>query len=210
MTTPTAAPDIEAMIAEIEQAAIEARYLEGKRIRPAYMDPRLHNAREALRTALAAGAKAVEEVDHLSDQLHEARQQPWPKWAERILQILQGYGYEAEEDGVDLPECLADWFEGFDSEQTLAKSAARALASEARVRELEAELVVATERKRNNDADMLAEIRTLKADIERKDAALRTAHRALSHPRDGWFDNVCNEALPVVSAALAKKEPAHE
>lgn len=35
-------------------------------------------------------------------------------------------------------------------------------------------------------------------------AALEVAHHALSHPTDGWKDEVENKALPIVSAAIAK------
>lgn len=66
---------------------------------------------EQTQKALAA---CRDELASVEDELHKARQQPWPEWANRIWAVLQSCGFSDDGDGVDLPELLADWVEGMD------------------------------------------------------------------------------------------------
>lgn len=80
------------------------------------------------------------ERDSLADELEDAKQLPWPRWAEEITKKLQSYGVEVDEfDGWDLPNDLDEWLAGAIEVET-GKLEARLTAAEAEVTRLRAAL----------------------------------------------------------------------
>ncbi|GAO78685.1 hypothetical protein [Sphingopyxis sp. C-1] len=64
-------------------------------------------------------AKQVEEIAKLTDERDEALAGPWPKWAADLLAIIREYTGPCPEDGwegVDLPEEMRVWLEGYRDE----------------------------------------------------------------------------------------------
>lgn len=71
--------------------------------------------------AIAALSKQVEELD---DELVDARLEPWPEWADKLLRILQDFGAEYDaDDEINLPDELAEWLHHYASD--LKQSRAR-------------------------------------------------------------------------------------
>jgi len=64
-------------------------------------------------------AAAREEITKLTDERDEALAGPWPKWASDLLDIVREYTGPCPEDGwegVDLPEEMRVWLEGYRDE----------------------------------------------------------------------------------------------
>lgn len=60
-----------------------------------------------------------EEIARLTDERDEALAGPWPKWASDLLDILREYTGPCREDaeeGVDLPEEMRIWLDGYRDE----------------------------------------------------------------------------------------------
>jgi thiamine pyrophosphate-dependent acetolactate synthase large subunit-like protein len=71
--------------------------------------------------ALAHEAAAA--IAALEKQVEDAREQPWPEWAEKLLRLLQEWGAEYEaDDEINLPDELAEWLHHYASD---LKQAAR-------------------------------------------------------------------------------------
>lgn len=58
-----------------------------------------------------------ERIDELEEKLIEARQGPWPEWAEKLLRLLEEWGCEYDaDDEINLPDELAEWLNGYAGE----------------------------------------------------------------------------------------------
>lgn len=90
----------------------------------------------ALQSQAAKLKEVEEERERLSDRVQELSTAPWPDWAKRIYDMLVVYGFSPDSEEVDLPDVLAGWLEDFDPADH-----ARALAAEARLAQMRADVV---------------------------------------------------------------------
>lgn len=71
-----------------------------------------------------------EEIARLEDELSDARYEPWPEWARKVLAVIRkrsGYdGYDDAENGVDLPEELDETMAELEREAERGTQDARA------------------------------------------------------------------------------------
>lgn len=75
--------------------------------------------RERFKLAATDLAAQAEEIAKLTDERDEALTGPWPKWAADLLGIIREYTGPCPEDGwegVDLPEEMRVWLEGYRAE----------------------------------------------------------------------------------------------
>ncbi len=73
--------------------------------------------RKTCEQAADAIAALTKQADDLSDELVDARLEPWPEWAEKLLRILQDFGAEYEaDDEIDLPDELREWLHHYASD----------------------------------------------------------------------------------------------
>lgn len=93
------------------------------------------------------------EVERLEEELYEAKQAPWPAWAEQILRKLRKYGVDPG-DEIDLAEEFDEWIDS---------------AIENEVAALNAEV---------RAADLWVEVTQLRAEVERLQDALTPFARA--------------------------------
>lgn len=102
------------------------------------------------------------EVDHLTDEVSDLQQEPWPKWAELILARMREYGVvDRFDDEIDLPQVFDEWVEGFEGEvlrEASSEATARAEAAEAReakLREVLEPFIEAAKTLRADDTDTM-------------------------------------------------------
>jgi hypothetical protein len=70
-----------------------------------------------------AGAKDVQ-IESLERELEEAKDVPWPDWANTILKTMQEFGYDPVVDGeVNLGEAFKDYLEGVGQEDEAQRAA---------------------------------------------------------------------------------------
>lgn len=88
----------------------------------------LHNAFPAIDAEMTQLRERVAELEEengqLSDEVCELKIAPWPKWAEQCLKIVRehtGYDGYDDQDGVDLPEELAECLSEYEA-QACAKT----------------------------------------------------------------------------------------
>jgi hypothetical protein len=195
-----AAPDIEAMI----RRHMKASYEKGHASSEHPWDDVIATG-EALRTALVAGAKAVEEVKSAAALL--AKRYPSPEPIPSLIgRFFRDHADVCETVNRLRGECkfddeLARHMRIIDHEQYVSRG------------QMSDMLDFAQGQKRlANKAE--ARVLELEADNERKDEALRAGQHALAHV-GGFFakdttSRIIVAAQTKIAAALAKKEPAHE
>lgn len=89
------------------------------------------DADHSAQTAAVLRALTQETVD-LEHELQEARAEPWPEWAEKLLRVMESFGAEYEyDDEINLPDELAEWLHHYASELKRT-AAAKDLSREAR------------------------------------------------------------------------------
>lgn len=76
----------------------------------------IERLRKALEDETSEHSKLKEDVAALIEEAREEERQEaamlWPDWADKMLKILRGFGVPCDdEEGVDLPQELADWLE---------------------------------------------------------------------------------------------------
>lgn len=70
------------------------------------------------------GATLRDRIAELEDERDEARQEPWPEWAEKLLRLLESWGAEYEaDDEINLPDELAEWLHHYASDLKRAAAA---------------------------------------------------------------------------------------
>lgn len=71
------------------------------------------------------------EIARLEDEVTDAMDVPWPRWAESILKTMQKYGYDPVVDGeVDLGEAFTDYLDGIGQEDEAQRASLAAKGAE--------------------------------------------------------------------------------
>lgn len=72
---------------------------------------------DAMIRDLEAEGIAMVPRSSIAAERDEAREQPWPEWAEKLLRLLESWGAEYEaDDEINLPDELAEWLHHYASE----------------------------------------------------------------------------------------------